>query len=110
MDSALMSELCPKCRLTEEKKEKSKLAPAENKDSLKKRKLALAKVEQCKYFYHHSLYNKDGQPDSLAGQRICSLAVKAKCGHEVMKYNLCFDWFEGKDCPDWAMKEISERK
>jgi len=109
MDSALMPELCPKCQQAKEEEEKSKRTQTVKNDPMGRKRLALERAEKCRFFCHHTIYDKDGQLDSLTGERTCSLSIKARCGHELPKHNLCFDWFDGKDCPDWAPKEVSEK-
>ena len=108
MGNTLIPELCPQCQQAKEEEEKSKRTQTVKNDSMEKRRLALEGAEKCRFFCHHTMYDKNGQPESgsLIGQRTCSLTIKAKCGHELSKYNLCLDWFDGKDCPDWAPKEV----
>lgn len=98
-------DLCPDCQLR--KSEKAAVATKEDKNDFWARvSEALRKAEQCRYFYHHTLFDAEGREEeaSLVGTRTCSFAIRAGCGHELLKYGQCWDWRDGRVCPDWQAK------
>lgn len=98
-------DLCSDCQ-KKKIEEGTKQDREENKeDPMKKRRDALRRAEKCRFFHHHGLFDTDGKEDSLTGKRTCSLTIKHGCGHEVPKYTLCMDWFDGKLCGDWEEAE-----
>lgn len=97
--------LCPECQRKKKEEEQEQPKEGKKEDKFEAVKKALRRAEGCRFFKQHTLFDAHGQPDPLIGKRTCSLTVKARCGHEVPKHNLCMDWIEGKSCKDWETTE-----
>lgn len=98
-----VSSLCRACRYDQYNQKRS--GERKTDDPVSKIKKALERAEGCRFFFKHTLFDKEGKEDPLWGVRICSFVVTHGCGHKERKYGICFDWSDGIFCKDWKEKE-----